>query len=120
MMVRIKLRKGRPIQKKDGKNRQVASAIGVLLIPAALMAYVLGIWRLASDLGMAAEFAFTGLFSHWQVWIALAVALHIASSSLNRYGNGGSLKGPRLLPFRHPVDESPKPDEASKKVRLRV
>ncbi len=120
MMVRIKLQTGRPIQKKDGKNRQVASAIGVLLIPAALMAYVLGVWRLASDLGMAGEFGITGLFSHWQVWIAVAAALHIASASLNRYGNGGSLKGPRLLPFRLPADEPQKPDEASKKVRLRV
>lgn len=115
-MVRIKLRHGPPIQKKTGKNRLVASAIGTLLVPAALMAYVLGIWRLASDLGMAGEFALTGLFSHWQVWIAVAVALHLASSSLNRYGNGGTLKGPRLLPFgKH--DENPviKPQ----KVKLR-
>jgi len=118
MMVRIKLQKGRPIQKKDGKNRQVASAIGALLIPAAFMAYVMGAWRLASDLGMAGEFAVTGLFSHWQVWIALAAALHIASTSLNRYGNGGSLKGPRLLTFRRPVEESKV--EVPKKVRLRV
>ena len=100
MMVRIKLPQGRPIQRKTGKNRQVASAIGTLLMPAVLMAYVLGIWRLASDLGMAGEFAISGMFSHWQVWIALAVGLHIASASLNRYGRGGTLKGPRLLHFR--------------------
>src|ERR1700689_4911559 len=97
MMVRIKLQKGPPIQRKSGKNRLVASAIGTLLVPVTLMAYILGIWRLASDLGMAGEFAISGLFSHWQVWIAIAAALHIASSSLNRYGRGGTLKGPRLL-----------------------
>ena len=119
MMVRIKLQQGRPIQKKDGKNRQVASAIGALLIPASLMAYVLGIWRLASDLGMAGQFAISGLFSHWQVWIVVAATLHIASSSLNRYGNGGSLKGPRLLHFRQPSDESAKPLPEPKKVLLR-
>ena len=99
-MVRIKLQQGGPVQRKTGKNRPVASAIGTLLIPVALMAYVLGIWRLASDLGMAGEFKITGLFSHWQVWIAIAAAIHIASASLNRYGRGGTLKGPKLLHFR--------------------
>ena len=115
MVVRIKLGQGARFQRKAGKNRQVASAIGILLIPAALMAYVLAIWRLASDLGMASEFPIAGLFSHWQVWIAAAAALHIASASLNRYGRGGTLKGPRLLHFR-PTSE---PGEAQKKVRLR-
>jgi hypothetical protein len=117
MMVRIKLRQGPPIQRKVGKNRQVASAIGTLLMPAVLMAYVLGIWRLASDLGMAGEFKITGLFSHWQVWIAVAALLHIGSASLNRYGRGGTLKGPRLLHFRNGAEESPA--AAPKKVRLR-
>jgi hypothetical protein len=117
MMVRIKLRQGPPIQRKAGKNRQVASAIGTLLMPAVLMAYVLGVWRLASDLGMAGEFTITGLFSHWQVWIAVAALLHIGSASLNRYGRGGTLKGPRLLHFRSGTEENPVAE--SKKVRLR-
>ena len=117
MMVRIKLRHGPPIQRKVGKNRQVASAIGTLLMPAVLMAYVLGIWRLASDLGMAGEFTITGLFSHWQVWIAVAALLHIGSASLNRYGRGGTLKGPRLLHFRSHTEENPV--MPPKKVRLR-
>jgi hypothetical protein len=115
MMVRIKLPQGRPIQRKTGKNRQVASAIGTLLIPAALIAYVLGVWRLASDLGMASEFAISGIFSHWQVWIAVAAALHIAAASLNRYGRGGTLKGPKLLHFRRASDV----EEIPKKVPLR-
>ncbi len=118
MMVRIKLRQGPPIQRKAGKNRLVASAIGTLVMPAALMAYVLGIWRLASDLGMAGQFAIGGLFSHWQVWIAIAAALHIASASLSRYGRGGALKGPRLLHFGHISEDSPQ-DQMPKKVPLR-
>ena len=110
MVVRIKLQRGRPIQHKRGKNRKVASAIGTLLMPAALMAYLLGAWRLASDIGMAGEFVITGLFSHWQVWIAIAVTLHVASSSLNRYGRGGDLSVPKLLSFKSFAsreDESP-------------
>jgi hypothetical protein len=85
-------------------------------MPAVLMAYVLGIWRLASDLGMAGEFTITGLFSHWQVWIAVAALLHIGSASLNRYGRGGTLKGPRLLHFRSREEDAV---AAPKKVRLR-
>ena len=97
----------------------MASAIGVLLVPVTLMAYILGIWRLASDLGMAGEFAISGLFSHWQVWIAIAAALHIGSASLNRYGRGGTLKGPRLLHFRKPESGDRSSPLSAKKVRLR-
>ena len=97
MMVRIKLQQGPPVQRKTGKNRQVASAIGTLLVPVTLMAYILGIWRLASDLGMAGEFAISGLFSHWQVWIGLGVVLHTTAIVLNRHGRGGDLELPQVL-----------------------
>jgi hypothetical protein len=73
--------------------------MGALLIPLALMAYVLGFWRLASDMGMAGEFGITGLFSHWQVWIPVAVLLQMTAAVLNRYGRGGDLQLPRLLTF---------------------
>ena len=99
MILRIRLRRGRPIQRKQGKNRHVALAFGALLTPLALMAYVLGFWRLASDMGFAGEFGITGVFSHWQIWIGTAAALHIAGSSLNRYGRGGDLHVPRVLAF---------------------
>ena len=60
-----------------------------LLVPVAVMASVLGVWRLAADLKMAGDFAIpTGLFSHWQVWIASAIALAFISRLLNRYGRG--------------------------------
>jgi hypothetical protein len=97
MVLRIRLRQGRPIQRKPGKNRHIASALSALLVPVALMAYVLGLWRLASDMGLTGEFAFSGLFSHWQVWIPLAAMLHIASSTLKKYGQGGELTLPRIL-----------------------
>ena len=100
MIARIKLKKGGPVRRRRGKNRHLALAFGSLLIPASLMAYVLGFWRLASDMGLAGEFGITGLFSHWQIWIALAVLLHVMSSSLNRYGRGGDFEMPRILAFR--------------------
>src|SRR6185295_3568272 len=99
MIVRIRLKRGRLIRRKPGKNRELASAFAALLIPAALMAYVLGFWRLASDMGMAGEFGIEGLFSHWQIWIVLAAVLTITSSVLNRYSRSGVMRVPRILQF---------------------
>jgi hypothetical protein len=102
MKVRFRFRQGRPVQRRRGKNRKLAAAAGALLIPIALMAYVLGLWRLASDVGLAAEFGITGLFSHWQIWIGLGLGLSAASSALNRYGRGGQLEESRIVtPFPH-------------------
>ena len=118
MVVRIRLETGQPIQRKRGKNRSLALGFAALLIPVSLMAYALGFWRLASDLGLAGEFSITGMFSHWQVWIALAVLLHLAAVVLNRYGRGGVLEmprvlNPRLLPLR-PSDEASSRTRASR------
>jgi hypothetical protein len=100
MVVRIRFQRGRPLQRTPGKNRHVADAIGALLTPAALMAYVLGFWRLASDMGVAGEFGINGLFSHWQVWMLTGVLLQGVSRGLLRYGRGGDLPAPRTLMFR--------------------
>ena len=105
MKVRVRLHTGRPIRRGPGKNRQIALSGGALLVPAALMAYVLGAWSLASEMGMSGAFGISGLFSHWQVWIAIAVMLHVGSFILTRYGRGGNLNlprvfQPRILPFR--------------------
>jgi hypothetical protein len=108
MKIRIRFNIGPPIQRKRGKNRQLALAGGALLIPAALMAYVLGFWGLAADIGLVGEFGIRGMFSHWQLWMALAVMLHLSASILNRYGRGGELQVPpvllpRIPPFRRRI-----------------
>jgi hypothetical protein len=113
MIVRIKLRQGRVIKKAPGKNRHLALAGGALLIPASLMAYVLGFWRLASDIGVTGEFAIRGVFSHWQIWIVTAVALHITASVLTRYGRGGDFHLPSALTFRFGAGPEP-PDPAER------
>ena len=97
MKVRFRFREGRRVSRRRGKNRRLAAAAGALLIPMALMAYILGLWRLASDLGVAGEFGITGLFSHWQMWIAVALALSFAASALNRYGRGGETEESRAV-----------------------
>jgi hypothetical protein len=113
MIVRIRLKRGRLIRRKPGKNRELASAFAALLIPAALMAYVLGFWRLASTWAWR-RVRHRGLFSHWQVWIVLAAALTITSSILNRYSRSGAMRVPRILQFRTPQFRRalrPRPDD---------
>ena len=112
MIVRIQLGTGRKIQRKAGKNRHLALACGSLLMPAALMAYVLGFWRLASDMELVSPSGITGPFSHWQVSIAAAVFLNAASSVLNRYGRQGEFHLPlrlNILPLRQ---DDPDPQSA--------
>jgi len=51
------------------------------------MACVLAFWRLAADLNITGQFPIpSGLFSHWQVWLTLAVSLQFSATLLNRYG----------------------------------
>ena len=113
MIVRIHLRQGHPVRRTPGKNRGLALACGALLIPAALMAYVLGFWRLASDIGVTNEFAIRGLFSHWQLWIVTAVVLHVAAGVLSRYGRGGEFHLPSALTFRFGAAPEQPPDPAA-------
>ena len=87
MIVRIRLGSGRKVQQKGRKNQHVALAFAALLTPAAVMACVLALWRLAADLNLTGQFPIAqGLFSHWQVWMALATLLQFCAIILNRYG----------------------------------
>ncbi len=67
---------------------QLANILVALLTPAALVALVLGIWRVCADLGWAGPFFIAdGFFSHWQVWIALSIGLKMLSSTLIAWGS---------------------------------
>lgn len=96
------------MQRRKSPTREVTAALGALLVPVSLMAYSLGFWRLASDLGLAGQFGITGVFSHWQVWIGLGVLLHGGAIILNRHGRGGNLELPEILsalPGRRDTDD---------------
>ena len=97
MIVKIRFPEGSPRHRRRGTNRDLSAALGALLVPASLMAYSLGFWRLASDMGLAGQFGITGAFSHWQLWIGLGVVLHGSAISLNRYSRGGALEMPHVL-----------------------
>jgi hypothetical protein len=89
MVVKIRFQYGPRVSRRGRKNRHLALALAALLTPAALTACALALWRLAADLHLAGQFAISdGLFSHWQVWFAVAIVIQLVSIFLNRYGNG--------------------------------
>ena len=45
-------------------------------------------WRLGADLNWLDEFFIhQGIFSRWQVWLAIAIATHLIANQLNRIGS---------------------------------
>jgi hypothetical protein len=78
-------------------SAQAADVLVALVTPAAVVALVMGLWRLTADLAWTETFPIsTGFFSHWQVWIALAGGLKFGASELSA----------RLIPA-----EAPKTDQ---------
>jgi len=91
MVVRIRLDSRTRVRQKRRKNQHVALALAALLTPAAVMACVLALWRLAADLNITGRFPISGgLFSHWQIWLTLAASLQFCATLLNRYGKAGA------------------------------
>jgi hypothetical protein len=62
---------------------EVAPLFRYLLTPVALLAYVLAGWRLGADMNWTGAFFISaGLLSHWQVWLAVAIATQAAAAHL--------------------------------------
>jgi hypothetical protein len=58
------------------------------MTPLALVGYVLAFWRLGADLNWVSEFFVEqGLFSRWQVWLALAIATHMVARQIKTSAN---------------------------------
>lgn len=90
MIVRIKLRVGPYLATNRNMDSKVALAVASLLTPGAVLCCVLALWRLLADLNVTTQFVIEGgLLSHWQVWLALGVAVQTASVYLDRYGRRG-------------------------------
>lgn len=78
------------LERTAAMSQDALKLIAFALRPAALIALVCGIWRLGIDLGWTQDFFVSaGLFSHWQVWLALALAMITAASMLARRGDAG-------------------------------
>ncbi len=48
-------------------------------------------------MGIAGEFGFSGILSHWQIWIPMGALFQFASAVLNKYAKGAELNVPRIL-----------------------
>jgi hypothetical protein len=64
-------------------SEEAADLMVTLLTPASVVAWALGLWRLAADLDWTETFPISsGFFSHWQVWVATAIVLNAGASFL--------------------------------------
>jgi hypothetical protein len=85
------------VRRTVASSAQAADVLVALVTPSALVAFVMGLWRLTADLGWTETFPIsTGFFSHWLVWIALAIGLKF----------GASVLAAKLLPVEAPAKKS--------------
>jgi hypothetical protein len=84
MVVRIRISASVPrIQGKA--SGEVAMGLAGLLTLVSVACFAMSAWKLSSEMGWAgAFFLSTGVFSHWQVWIAGAVGAQLLSFRLSR------------------------------------
>lgn len=55
-----------------------------LLTPVAMTGYAFALWRLGADLDWTSDFFIAdGIFSKWQVWLAIAISTQLAAQRLN-------------------------------------
>lgn len=82
-------------------SQQSARLMVILLTPAALLVFVLGLWRLGADLGVTEAFPISqGVFSHWQAWMILAIGLKFGASLLAaKTGLGGNKRKEKPVLF---------------------
>ena len=65
--------------------RELVQMAPLLLSPVSLIAAIMAVWRFGSDAGWTDSFFVAdGLWSHWQVWLGLAVAIQWSAIRLTR------------------------------------
>jgi hypothetical protein len=109
MVLKIRFGRGAVVSQRSGKNSRIARLAASVLTLVAISCGSFGIWRIGTDLDWAGDFVFPqGLLSHWQVWIAAAIAVQYLSWRLARYA--GQAVAPEPV---EPAPESPASDRAA-------
>lgn len=97
MIVRIRVKQGPAIQPRIPASEahpdanivpleDIAATAAGVLGPAAVLAAVMALWRIAADLHVAGPFFLTeGVLSHWQPWFVLAALLQVNVVWLRRW-----------------------------------
>jgi len=84
MVVRIRIHASMP-RLQPGASEEVTSGLAGLLTLVSVVCFTMSVWKLFSELGWTGAFVISGgIFSHWQVWIAGAVAAQLISFRLSR------------------------------------
>ena len=66
--------------------KQAGQMFVALLTPASVVALALGLWCIGATLGSTQAFPVSdGMFSHWQVWMVLAVLVKTTATMLARF-----------------------------------
>lgn len=87
MIVRMASAYNPEIRKAVQRTQEIAPVFRHFLMPIAVAGYALAAWRLGADLNLTGEFFISrGLFSHWQVWLALSVGTHLSATYFDRLG----------------------------------
>jgi|SRR5579884_1474482 len=75
-----------PAMDRAGELSREAILVGSFALRlSAFGALAISVWRMGIDLGWTRDFFISqGLFSHWQVWLALALAMHSGAGFLAR------------------------------------
>jgi hypothetical protein len=86
MLVKVRLPRGAASRRIDGKHAPFLSGLSGLVMLLAFSCLMLAVWRLTSDLGWTQEFVISdGFLSHWQVWMALTIAIGAVGMRLNKF-----------------------------------
>jgi hypothetical protein len=84
MVVRIRISTNLPRIHKRASGEVTAGLAGLLTL-VSVACFAMSAWKLLSEIGWAGSFFLSsGVFSHWQVWIAVAVATQLLSFRLSR------------------------------------
>jgi hypothetical protein len=99
MVVKIRFGRGPVVSTRSGKNSRIARLAASLLTLVSISCASFGLWRIGTDLAWAGDFVFPGgLLSHWQVWIATAIAVQYLSWRLTHYAGKAMPPEPEAEP----------------------
>ncbi len=86
MQVRIPMKAGVQPSKVREADRAAAGLASGLCRPVMLIGYLMAGWRLLYELRWGHKFGIDGgIWSHWQVWGALALVSHLLWSQLGKH-----------------------------------
>ena len=82
-------------------SNEAARLVAAFLTPAAVTAASMALWRLGADMGWTGAFAISdGFFSHWQVWMILALGMMLTGKLISTVPKGDGQSNPDELNFK--------------------